>query len=239
MGMDVDYRGDKGGYLMAHMEKTMNVTPEDIISWNDLKGSDKFDRKFWIFSQGIARWQVCHCHGKRKAFFIRLNDPAFSQFFFLAAGVLSYYLPSDKTFHFLAGADDPAVVQTCPDWSRDGKYIAFSRTRVNNNLVELVIKKALRHVNHDAPLSVLNGKYQIQYDLYRIPFNNGSGAIPEPITGVNENGMSNYFPRYSPDEKWIVFCKSKNGLALQPDSRIYIIPAEGGTAENSRLIAMS
>ncbi len=230
MGMDVDYRGDKGGYLMAHMEKTMNVTPEDIISWNDLKGSDNSTVSFGFFPKVSPDGRYVIATVKEKSFFIRLNDPAFSQFFFLAAGVLSYYLPSDKTFHLLAGADDPAFVQTCPDWSYDGKYVAFSRTRVNNNLVELVIKKALRHVNHDTPLSVLNEKYQIQYDLYRIPFNNGRGGIPEPITGASENGMSNYFPRYSPDGKWIVFCKSKNGLALQPDSRLYIIPAEGGTA---------
>ncbi|MEA3487478.1 MAG: hypothetical protein U9R20_07460, partial [Thermodesulfobacteriota bacterium] len=84
--------------------------------------------------------------------------------------------------------------------------------------------------DHDTPLSVLNERYQIQYDLYRIPFNNGRGGIPEPIAGASGNGMSNYFPRYSPDGKWIVFCKSRNGLALQPDSRLYIIPAEGGTA---------
>ena len=230
MGMDIDYRGDKGGYLVAHMEKTMNVTPKDIISWNDLKGSDNSTVSFGFFPKVSPDGRHVIATVKEKSFFIRLNNPAFSQFFFLAAGVLSYYLPSDNTFHFLAGADDPAFVQTCPGWSHDGKYVAFSRTRVNNNLVELVAKKALRHVDHDTPLSVLNEKYQIQYDLYRVPFNNGRGGIPEPITGASRNGMSNYFPRYSPDGKWIVFCKSKNGLALQPDSRLYIIPAEGGTA---------
>ena len=230
MGMDIDYRGDKGGYMLTHMEKTMNVTPEDIISWNDLKGSDNSSVTFGFFPKVSPDGRYVIATVKEKSFFIRLNDPAFSQFFFLAAGTLSYYLPSDKTFHSLAGANDPAFVQTCPDWSHDGKYIAFSRTRVNNTLVDLVVKKALRHVDHDTPLPVLNEKYQIQYDLYRVPFNNGRGGIPEPITGASGNGMSNYFPRYSPDGKWIVFCKSKNGLALQPDSRLYIIPAEGGTA---------
>ena len=230
IGMDIDYRGDKGGYLLANMEKTMNVAPEDIISWNDIKGSGTSPHSFGFFPKVSPDGRYVIATVKEKSFFIRLNDPAFSQFFFPAAGVLSYYVPSDKTFHLLTGADDPAFVQTCPDWSCDGKYIAFSRTPVKNNLVDLVVKKTLRDVDPDTPLSVLNENYQIQYDLYRVPFNDGSGGIPEPITGASGNGMSNYFPRYSPDGKWIVFCKSKNGVALQPDSRLYIIPAGGGTA---------
>ncbi|MFZ2146193.1 MAG: tetratricopeptide repeat protein [Sedimentisphaerales bacterium] len=42
--------------------------------------------------------------------------------------------------------------------------------------------------------------------------------------------MSNYFAKYSPDGKWIVFCKAKSYMLLQPDSELYIIPAEGGKA---------
>jgi len=42
--------------------------------------------------------------------------------------------------------------------------------------------------------------------------------------------MSNYFARFSPDGKWIIFCKAKTFMLLQPDSELYIIPAEGGEA---------
>ena len=35
---------------------------------------------------------------------------------------------------------------------------------------------------------------QIQYNLYRIPFNDGKGGQPEPILGASNNGMSNNFP---------------------------------------------
>ena len=46
---------------------------------------------------------------------------------------------------------------------------------------------------------------QIRYDLYRIPFNHGKGGRAEPIIGASNDGMSNNFPKVSPDGKWIVF----------------------------------
>jgi tetratricopeptide (TPR) repeat protein len=46
--------------------------------------------------------------------------------------------------------------------------------------------------------------------------------------------MSNYFGRYSPDGKWIVFCKAKSFMLLQPDSELYIVPAEGSAARRMR-----
>ena len=46
--------------------------------------------------------------------------------------------------------------------------------------------------------------------------------------------MSNYFAKFSPDGKWIVFCKAENYMLLMPDSELYIIPAEGGEARRLR-----
>ena len=46
--------------------------------------------------------------------------------------------------------------------------------------------------------------------------------------------MSNFFARYSPDGKWIVFCKAKSYMLLQPDSELYILPARGGEARRLR-----
>ena len=73
-----------------------------------------------------------------------------------------------------------------------------------------------------------------KFNLYRIPFNDGQGGKAEPIAGASFNGKSNFFPRYSPDGKWIVFCKAENYMLLQPDSELYIIPAEGGEARRLR-----
>jgi len=73
-----------------------------------------------------------------------------------------------------------------------------------------------------------------QFDLYRIPFNEGAGGTPEPLEGASGNGMSNYFARYSPDGRWIVFCRARSYMLLQPDSELFIIPAEGGQARRLR-----
>ena len=71
---------------------------------------------------------------------------------------------------------------------------------------------------------------QIRYDLYRIPFNEGKGGKAEPVVGASQNGMSNSFPKVSPDGRWIVFVGSRNGLLMRPDGQLYIVPASGGEA---------
>jgi len=73
---------------------------------------------------------------------------------------------------------------------------------------------------------LLDGK-KFRYDIYRVPF---PGGVAEPLQGASDNGVSNYFARYSPDGKWIVFCQADNYMLLQPDSELYVVPSEGGVA---------
>ena len=69
---------------------------------------------------------------------------------------------------------------------------------------------------------------QIQYDLYKIPFNDGKGGKAEPLLGASHNGMSNDFPKVSPDGKWIVYVQNKTGLLMRPDSKLCMVPFNGG-----------
>ncbi len=46
--------------------------------------------------------------------------------------------------------------------------------------------------------------------------------------------MSNFFAKFSPDGKWIVFTQAENYMLLMPDSELFIIPAEGGEARRLR-----
>ena len=67
-----------------------------------------------------------------------------------------------------------------------------------------------------------------------IPFNRGKGGKAEPLPGASNNGRSNFFPKYSPDGKWIVFCQARSYMLLQPDSELYIVPAAGGKPRRLR-----
>jgi hypothetical protein len=87
-------------------------------------------------------------------------------------------------------------------------------------------------VNTD--IEQLNKKYPVQFHVYRVLFSEGKGGKAEALPGASCNGKSNYFARYSPDGKWIVFTQSENGIVLQPDSRLVIIPSSGGKPRQMR-----
>ena len=125
----------------------------------------------------------------------------------------------------LPGADDPRYVQTDGVWSPDGKFIVFARAEARDPYVDG--QELPAHANDP-------NEVQIQYNLYRIPFNSGKGGRPEPILGASSNGMSNNFPKVSPDGRWIVFVKCRNGQLMRPDSQLYIVPVNGGVARRMR-----
>jgi len=52
--------------------------------------------------------------------------------------------------------------------------------------------------------------------------------------GASENGVSNSFPKVSPDGRWIVFVQCKNGEVMRPDSQLYIVRFNGGEARRLR-----
>ena len=121
----------------------------------------------------------------------------------------------------LPGADDPQFVQTSAFWSPDGKYLIYSRAVARDPSPPGAPKPTYANDPNET---------QIQYDLYKIPFNAGKGGKAVPVLGASGNGMSNDFPKVSPDGRWIVFVQNKNGLLMRPDSKLYIVPFDGGKA---------
>lgn len=225
LGLDVDYGNDKGAYAIMPVVKHMVMDDAKIITWADYKRKDG-ELTFGLLSRVSPTGRYVISTVKDRSVFVAMPDLMISQLFFPIKGILVVYDRETKTFAPLPGADDPQYVQTNAVWSPDGTEIVFARTKAhhaerldqqNNALVD----------EKDVPEFTVE-KRPFRYDLYRIPFNGGKGGTPVLIEGASADGMSNYFPKYSPDGKWIVFTKSKSYMLLQPDSELYIIPATGG-----------
>ncbi len=229
LAMDADYAKDKGSYVIAPVHEQMTLTRDDLITWND------YERGTWAFgllSQISPSGRYVASTVKDMAVFIPRPPLAFSQLFFPVKGILCVYDRQTRTFRALPGADDPNLVQSNPVWSPDGRDLVFARAQVPD--LSLTHSMGRRPLSRDDSEALVEQGKPLRFDLYKIPFDEGRGGVPQPLVGASNNGLSNYFARYSPDGKWIVFCRARSYMLLQPDSELYIIPAAGGTARRLR-----
>ena len=231
MGIDVDGpANDKGLYALVPVKKVSTISSEYLIHWSAFS-EEHAQKRFGFMSQispdgkyVVNSIDVPHANGTRvidRLYNGFYSNYGFGQVFYPTRGVLAWYSKDSGKLQTLPGADDPNFVQTSAFWSPDGKYLVFSRAAARDPYP----------AGYERSMYANDPKEtQIQYDLYRIPFNDGKGGTPERIVGASENGMSNNFPKVSPDGKWIIFVQCKNGLLMRPDSKLYIVPFEGGVA---------
>ncbi len=247
-GLDMDGpRNDKGLYALVPVSKHMTIRAQDMIHWSsfhlnsEASTSSPATKRFGFMSQispdgryvvtsigppNIANKNQKEVPGLASGLLDRLfstnyKDFRFLQVFYPTRGILAWYDRKEEKMQPLPGADDPNFVQTSAFWSPDGKYLIFSRAAARDPFPPGAPKPAYANDPREP---------QIQYDLYKIPFNEGRGGKAVPLAGASANGMSNNFPKVSPDGKWIVFVQNKNGLLMRPDSRLFIIPLNGGKA---------
>jgi tetratricopeptide (TPR) repeat protein len=231
MGMDVDGPGnDKGLYAVVPVQQHMAIRNDDTVSWNtDLRvGQSRVGFMSQVSPDG--KYVLTTFAGRDQSigssyFVTNFKDYRFLQVFYPTRGILTWYNRETARREPLPGADDPRYVQTDGVWSPDGKSIVFVRAEAKEPHPEGV---PLPTEANDP------NEVQIQYSLYRVPFNEGKGGVTEPVLGASNNGMSNSFPKISPDGRWIVFVKSKNAQLMRPDSELYIVPSTGGAARKMR-----
>ena len=226
LGMDLDGpSGDKGSYVVAPIRREMVIANEDVISWNSFPDKPKGHKTIGFLSRVSPDGQYVATTLNEEVFVTNFLDYRFLQVFYPTRGILGYYSRATRQIKVLPGADDPRWVHCDPVWTPDGKHLVFARAEARDAYSKAGVLPERANDPAETP---------IQYDLYRIPFRGGQGGRPEPIPGASNNGMSNTFPKVSPDGKWIVFVQCRNGQLMRPDSTLWIVPAAGGTARKMR-----
>ena len=228
LSMDIDNANNKGSYTIANIHYNCDISLNDIITWDEYKAEDG-ENTFGMLSQISPDGKNVLSSVKDRSIFIPIdNNFAYSQLFFPIKGIIVNYNLETKQFTNIAGADDKNYVQSNPSWSADGKTIAFARAKKLSNSNLDTIKSMV--IDPKYARDFLDGKKDFKFDLYHVPYNNGKGGEAKPLKGASNNGKSNFFAKYSPDGKWIVYCQADNYMLLRESSKLYMIPAQGGEA---------
>jgi len=235
LGVDVDGpQNDKGLYALVDVEPQTSIRTENVIQWRSFQGRLGGQLRVAFMSQVSpdGRYVVTmindpgvHDDVQGRYYVANFKDYRFLQVFYPTRGILAWYSRETGQLEPLPGADDPRYVQCGAVWSPDGKYLVFLRAEAKDPYPEGVPMAQYANDRNET---------QIKYDLYRIPFNGGRGGKARPIAGASRNGMSNSFPKVSPDGRWIVYVQAKNGLLMRPDGQLYIVPAKGGVPRRMR-----
>ncbi len=114
-----------------------------------------------------------------------------------------------KSYGYIARTGDSQGA-SCPSWSHDGQHIAY----VSNTAAK------------DGRLAQGNA------DIYTVPYNGGAGGQATPVTGASDSSMAEYYPWYSPDDKYIAFDRApgSENMYYNPHAEVYVVPSAGGTA---------
>jgi len=222
LGMDVDGPdGDKGAYAIAPIRAEMEITHDEVITWNAFEGKPEGHKTIGFLSQISPDGQYAVTTLNEQVYVANFTNYKFLQVFYPTRGILAYYSVKTGQIKALPGADDPKYVHCDGVWSPDGETIVFARGEAKDAYIKGKERAAYPNDPAETPM---------RYDLYRMPFDGGRGGEAVPIEGASNNGMSNTFAKVSPDGKYIVFVKCKNGQLMRPDGRLWIVPMEGGQA---------
>ncbi|HEX3772363.1 MAG TPA: hypothetical protein VHV30_15910 [Polyangiaceae bacterium] len=97
-----------------------------------------------------------------------------------------------------------------PTWSHDGRTIVYVSTNA---------AKDGRLASGTA-------------DLYSVPYNNRMGGSAMPVMGASDPNTSEYYPSFSPDDKYLAFDSAPGSETMyyNPHSEVDVVAAAGGTS---------
>ncbi len=122
-----------------------------------------------------------------------------------------------KTHEVSNIAADPALMETFPGWSPDGRKIYYSVARYPDGVT---------------PGNVKDNFDKIRYDIVSRDFDPDKRTFSDPDTVVNAtaSGMSALLPRVSPDGKYLLYCLAPFGTfhIWHKDSDLYMMDLATG-----------
>lgn len=113
-----------------------------------------------------------------------------------------------QSFGFLARAGD-AHGSIMPTWSHDGQSIVYIST------------------NDSADGRPAGG----DTDLFVVPYGSRKGGAATPLAGAADPAFNEYYPAFSPDDRFVAFNRINKGENTynQPRAEVFVIPGAGGT----------
>jgi len=230
IAMDVDAIDDKGAYVSTSFRENTLFTSDSIMSWSKFQ-MGKFTYGLLSQISPDGRYVISTLHDCE--IFVDRKDLEYSQLFFPFKGILEVYDRKEKRNFELPGANDTTFVQSNPCWTPDGKNILFARARAKHYNESGILNGSVPRKQDETRYKKFEKSYLdrdslFKFDIYSIPFNTGKGGKAIPVEGASNNGLSNYFPKVSPDGKWLVFCQAESFMLLQKDSKLAIMNMNGG-----------
>jgi hypothetical protein len=109
-----------------------------------------------------------------------------------------------------------------PAWSHDGTTIAY----VSTNRV------CTGRLGNCTPQYMAPTDPGSRADIDLVPYAGGAGGDATGLPGASDPSLQEYYPSFSPDDKWLVFNRIPNddNLYDQPAAEVFIVAATGGTA---------
>lgn len=234
VGFDINMDDrDRSTYVVAKVGPTTTLAPERTFSWNEylanpLCPNGGICRAGYAAPSPDGRWFVSPTQVVDVVASPFPGDLYHTQQGSTVSGILAVYEVETGLIRPLPGADDPAYAHTVPTWTPDGQRIVFARGALKPDLLRMQPAEISSYLTKG--IAAFSERVDFQTDLYVLPFNGGKGGPATAIPGAGANGKNNYFPRVSPDGRWIVWTQSETGIFNREDADLYIIPLAGGTA---------
>ncbi|MDZ4694845.1 MAG: hypothetical protein SGI86_06810 [Deltaproteobacteria bacterium] len=76
-------------------------------------------------------------------------------------------------------------------------------------------------------------------DLYTVPYADRKGGMALPVPGASESGFEEYYPAFSPDDKFIAFNRLPSGQKMyaNPNAELFVVSTLAQSASAVRLAA--